>query len=61
MHDKGPSKEHHRDKTLELGLTDTAKPRDGDSEAEILEMTNSLPLGRKIQPFESAQSVLFLV
>ena len=43
------------------GLTDTAQPRDGHSEAEILEMGSSLPLGRIIQPFEVAQSVLFLV
>ena len=43
------------------GLTDTAQPRDGHSEAEIKEMANSLPLGRIIQPFEVAQSVLFLV
>ena len=43
------------------GLTVTAQPRDGHSEAEIKEMGNSLPLGRIIQPVEVAQSVLFLV
>ena len=55
------SKSSIRVNAIAPGLTDTAQPRDGHSEAEIVEMGNSLPLGRIIQPFEVAQSVLFLV
>ena len=55
------SKSSIRVNAIAPGLTDTAQPRDGHSEAEIIEMGNSLPLGRIIQPFEVAQSVLFLV
>ena len=55
------SKSSIRVNAIAPGLTDTAQPRDGHSEAEIKEMGNSLPLGRIIQPFEVAQSVLFLV
>ena len=55
------SKSSIRVNAIAPGLTDTAQPRDGHSEAEIIEMGNSLPLGRIIHPFEVAQSVLFLV
>jgi NAD(P)-dependent dehydrogenase (short-subunit alcohol dehydrogenase family) len=55
------SKDLIRVNAVAPGLTDTAQPRDGHSEAEILEIGNSLPLGRIIQPYEVAQSVLFLV
>ena len=55
------SKSSIRVNAIAPGLTDTAQPRDGHSEAEIIEMGSSLPLGRIIQPFEVAQSVLFLV
>ena len=43
-------KELYKGKCYSTGLTDTAQPRDGHSEAEIKEMGNSLPLGRIIQP-----------
>ena len=42
------------------GLTDTAQPRYGSSEAEIAEMARSIPLGRMAQPDEIAQAAVFL-
>lgn len=42
------------------GLTDTAQPRDGNSEAEIAVTAAKLPLGRIIQPQEIADAALFL-
>jgi NAD(P)-dependent dehydrogenase (short-subunit alcohol dehydrogenase family) len=42
------------------GLTDTAQPRYGSSEAEIVEMARSVPLGRMAQPDEIAQAAVFL-
>src|SRR5258705_3911294 len=42
------------------GLTDTAQPRFGSSEAEIVEMGRSIPLGRMEQPDEIAQAAVFL-
>jgi NAD(P)-dependent dehydrogenase (short-subunit alcohol dehydrogenase family) len=42
------------------GLTDTAQPRYGSSEADIVEMARSVPLGRMAQPDEIAQAAVFL-
>ncbi|MDP7545959.1 MAG: SDR family oxidoreductase, partial [Alphaproteobacteria bacterium] len=42
------------------GLTDTAQPRDGNSEAEIAATAAKLPLGRIIQPEEIADAAIFL-
>jgi|SRR6516164_3846577 NAD(P)-dependent dehydrogenase (short-subunit alcohol dehydrogenase family) len=42
------------------GLTDTAQPRYGSTEAEIAEMARSIPLGRMAQPDEIAQAAVFL-
>ncbi len=42
------------------GLTDTAQPRYGSSEAEIVEMARSIPLGRMAQPDDIARAAVFL-
>jgi NAD(P)-dependent dehydrogenase (short-subunit alcohol dehydrogenase family) len=42
------------------GLTDTAQPRHGSSEAEIAEMARAIPLGRMAQPDDIAQAAVFL-
>jgi NAD(P)-dependent dehydrogenase (short-subunit alcohol dehydrogenase family) len=42
------------------GLTDTAQPRYGSSEAEIAETARSIPLGRMAQPEEVARAAVFL-
>ena len=42
------------------GITDTAQPRDGNSEAEIAATAAKLPLGRIIQPKEIADAAVFL-
>ena len=42
------------------GLTDTAQPRYGHTEAELVEMTDKVPLGRLIQPEEIADMAIFL-
>jgi NAD(P)-dependent dehydrogenase (short-subunit alcohol dehydrogenase family) len=42
------------------GLTDTAQPRYGSSEAEIAEMARTIPLGRMAQPDEIARAAVFL-
>jgi NAD(P)-dependent dehydrogenase (short-subunit alcohol dehydrogenase family) len=42
------------------GLTDTAQPRYGSSEAEIAEMGAANPLGRIAQPEDIAQAALYL-
>ena len=42
------------------GLTDTAQPRYGSSEAEIAEMARLIPLGRMAQPDEIARAAVFL-
>lgn len=42
------------------GLTDTAQPRDGHSEAEIGEMARLVPLGRMAKPEHVANVALFL-
>jgi 3-oxoacyl-[acyl-carrier protein] reductase len=42
------------------GLTDTAQPRDGHSDAEIDEMARLVPLGRMAQPEHVAEVALFL-
>ena len=41
------------------GLTDTAQPRYGSSEAEIVEIARSIPLGRIAQPEEIAEPRCF--
>jgi NAD(P)-dependent dehydrogenase (short-subunit alcohol dehydrogenase family) len=43
------------------GLTDTAQPRYGSSEAEIAEMARLIPLGRMARPDEIARAAVFLV
>ncbi len=42
------------------GLTDTAQPRDGNTEAELAEMAVALPLGRLVAPDEIADAAVFL-
>ena len=42
------------------GLTDTAQPRDGNSEPEIAHLAAQLPLGRIIQPEDIAAAAVFL-
>jgi NAD(P)-dependent dehydrogenase (short-subunit alcohol dehydrogenase family) len=42
------------------GLTDTAQPRYGNTEAEILERAKAFPLGRMGQPSEIADLAVFL-
>src|ERR1700751_159921 len=42
------------------GLTDTAQPRYGSSEAEIVEMARAIPFGRMAQPDEIARAAVFL-
>jgi NAD(P)-dependent dehydrogenase (short-subunit alcohol dehydrogenase family) len=42
------------------GLTDTAQPRYGGSEAELAEAARAIPLGRMAQPEEIARTALFL-
>jgi NAD(P)-dependent dehydrogenase (short-subunit alcohol dehydrogenase family) len=41
-------------------LTDTAQPRYGSSEAEIVEMARSIPFGRMAEPEEIARAAVFL-
>lgn len=43
------------------GLTDTAQPRFGMTEAEIAAMAAGIPLGRILQPGDIADAVLFLL
>jgi len=42
------------------GLTDTAQPRYGSSEAEIAAMAKTIPLGRIAQPDDIARTAVFL-
>ncbi len=42
------------------GLSDTAQPRDGHSEAELKDMAEQIPLGRMAQPESVADVALFL-
>jgi NAD(P)-dependent dehydrogenase (short-subunit alcohol dehydrogenase family) len=42
------------------GLTDTAQPRYGSSEAELAEAARAIPLGRMAHPDEIARTALFL-
>ena len=41
------------------GLTDTAQPRYGSTEAEIAEMARAIPLGRIAQPDDIARAAVF--
>ena len=53
---------HHgiRANCIAPGLTDTAQPRYGHTDAELAEMANRVPLGRLIQPEEIADMAIFL-
>jgi NAD(P)-dependent dehydrogenase (short-subunit alcohol dehydrogenase family) len=42
------------------GLTDTAQPRYGSSEAELAEAARAIPLGRMARPEEIARAAIFL-
>jgi 3-oxoacyl-[acyl-carrier protein] reductase len=42
------------------GLTDTAQPRYGSSEAELADMASAIPLGRMARPEEIARAAVFL-
>ena len=42
------------------GLTDTAQPRDGNTEAELADMARAMPLGRLVAPDEIADAAVFL-
>lgn len=42
------------------GLTDTAQPRHGSSEAELAEAARAIPLGRMARPEEIARAAVFL-
>jgi NAD(P)-dependent dehydrogenase (short-subunit alcohol dehydrogenase family) len=42
------------------GLTDTAQPRYGSSEAELADMARAIPFGRMAQPEEIARAAVFL-
>ena len=42
------------------GLTDTAQPRYGHGEDELLDMARAVPLGRMAQPAEIAEVIVFL-
>jgi NAD(P)-dependent dehydrogenase (short-subunit alcohol dehydrogenase family) len=42
------------------GLTDTAQPRYGNSEAELAEAARAIPLGRMARPEEIARAAVFL-
>ncbi len=46
--------------TVAPGLTDTAQPRYGNSEAELAAMAQALPLGRMAEPADIANAVVFL-
>ena len=42
------------------GLTDTAQPRYGNTDAEVMEMAEKIPLGRILKPSEIADMAVFL-
>ena len=42
------------------GLTDTAQPRYGSSEAELADMARAIPLGRMARPGDIARAAIFL-
>jgi 3-oxoacyl-[acyl-carrier protein] reductase len=42
------------------GLTDTAQPRYGSSEAELVDMARAIPLGRMARPEDIARAAVFL-
>jgi NAD(P)-dependent dehydrogenase (short-subunit alcohol dehydrogenase family) len=51
---------HIRVNAIAPGLTDTAQPRYGTSEAELALMACSIPLGRMAEPKEIARAAVFL-
>ncbi len=51
---------HIRVNAIAPGLTDTAQPRYGSSEAEIQDMAKLVPLGRMGQPDDVADVAVFL-
>jgi NAD(P)-dependent dehydrogenase (short-subunit alcohol dehydrogenase family) len=51
---------HIRVNAIAPGLTDTAQPRYGSSEAELAEAARAIPLGRMARPAEIARAAVFL-
>jgi NAD(P)-dependent dehydrogenase (short-subunit alcohol dehydrogenase family) len=51
---------HIRVNAIAPGLTDTAQPRYGSSEAELAEAARAIPLGRMAQPEDIANAAVFL-
>jgi NAD(P)-dependent dehydrogenase (short-subunit alcohol dehydrogenase family) len=51
---------HIRVNAIAPGLTDTAQPRYGSSEAELAETARAIPLGRMARPQEIARAAVFL-
>ena len=51
---------HVRVNAIAPGLTDTAQPRYGSSEAELAEAARAIPLGRMAQPEDIARAAVFL-
>lgn len=51
---------HIRVNAIAPGLTDTAQPRYGSSEAELAAAARAIPLGRMAEPEEIARTALFL-
>lgn len=51
---------HIRVNAIAPGLTDTAQPRYGSSEAELAEMARAIPLGHMAQPEDIANAAAFL-
>jgi 3-oxoacyl-[acyl-carrier protein] reductase len=51
---------HIRVNAIAPGLTDTAQPRYGSSEAELTEAARAIPLGRMARPAEIARAAVFL-
>jgi NAD(P)-dependent dehydrogenase (short-subunit alcohol dehydrogenase family) len=51
---------HIRVNAIAPGLTDTAQPRYGSSEAELAEAARAIPLGRMAQPEDIARAAVFL-
>ena len=49
-----------RGNAIAPGLTDTAQPRYGSSEAELADMARAIPLGRMARPEDIARAAIFL-